>query len=83
MSSSRSTWRRRELWAGDGKYVFKKSGEPDRTSEEMVQLYEDWLRQYPIVSIEDGLAEGDWAGLADADQRAGRRAFSSSATMCS
>jgi enolase len=51
-----------ELWAGGGRYVFKKSGEPDRTSEQMVQLYEDWLRQYPIASIEDGLAEGDWSG---------------------
>ena len=51
-----------ELWAGSGRYVFKKSGEPDRTSDQMIQLYEDWLRQYPIVSIEDGLAEGDWAG---------------------
>jgi enolase len=58
-----------ELWAGHstspaagGKYTFKKSGEPDRTSAEMIQLYEDWIRQYPIVSIEDGLAEGDWAG---------------------
>jgi enolase len=51
-----------ELWAGDGKYTFKKSGEPDRTSEEMIRLYEDWIRQYPIVSIEDGLAEGDWEG---------------------
>ncbi len=50
-----------ELWAG-GRYVFKKSGEPDRTSEQMVELYQDWMRQYPIVSIEDGLAEGDWAG---------------------
>jgi len=28
----------------------------------MVRLYEDWLRQYPIISIEDGLAEGDWDG---------------------
>ena len=51
-----------ELWAGSGHYVFKKSGEPDRTTDQMIQLYEDWLRQYPIVSIEDGLAEGDWAG---------------------
>jgi enolase len=51
-----------ELWAGGGRYVFKKSGEPDRTSDELVQLYEDWIRQYPIVSIEDGLAEGDWDG---------------------
>jgi enolase len=51
-----------ELWAGGGNYVFKKSGEPDRTSVEMIALYEDWIRQYPIVSIEDGLAEGDWSG---------------------
>jgi len=50
-----------ELW-GTGRYTFKKSGEPDRTSDEMIGLYEDWIRQYPIVSIEDGLAEGDWAG---------------------
>ena len=51
-----------ELWAGAGKYTFKKSGEPERTSDEMIRLYEDWIRQYPIVSIEDGLAEGDWEG---------------------
>jgi enolase len=53
-----------ELWAGGGRYTFKKSGEPDRTSDQMIELYEDWLRQYPIVSIEDGLAEGDWPGWA-------------------
>ena len=51
-----------ELWAGNGRYTFKKSGEPDRTSDQMIELYEDWLRQYPIASIEDGLAEGDWPG---------------------
>jgi enolase len=57
-----------ELWApstslkAGGRYTFKKSGEPDRTSDEMIGLYEDWIRQYPIVSIEDGLAEGDWEG---------------------
>jgi enolase len=59
-----------ELWApstslkpgSSGRYTFKKSGEPDRTSDEMIGLYEDWIRQYPIVSIEDGLAEGDWEG---------------------
>src|SRR2546430_6418189 len=50
-----------ELWSGKG-YTFKKSGEPDRTSDEMIRLYEDWIRQYPIISIEDGLAEGDWDG---------------------
>jgi len=51
-----------ELWAGKGQYTFKKSGERDRSSDEMIRLYEDWVRQYPIISIEDGLAEGDWAG---------------------
>ncbi len=51
-----------ELWKGQGRYTFKKSGEPDRTSDEMIRLFEDWIRQYPIVSIEDGLAEGDWEG---------------------
>ncbi len=51
-----------ELWAGGGRYTFKKSGEPDRTSDEMIRLYEEWIAQYPIVSIEDGLAEGDWEG---------------------
>ena len=51
-----------ELWAGQGRYTFKKSGEPDRTSEEMVRLYDEWLRDYPIISIEDGVAEGDWDG---------------------
>ena len=51
-----------ELWAGGGRYVFKKSGEAERTSAQMVELYADWIRQYPIISIEDGLAEGDWEG---------------------
>jgi enolase len=50
-----------ELW-DNGKYVFKKSGEPTRTPDQMVQLYVDWVRQYPIISIEDGVAEGDWDG---------------------
>ena len=50
-----------ELW-DNGKYVFKKSGEPTRTPEKMVELFVDWVRQYPIISIEDGVAEGDWDG---------------------
>jgi enolase len=50
-----------ELW-DNGKYVFKKSGEPTRTSGEMIELWADWVSQYPIISIEDGLAEGDWEG---------------------
>ena len=52
-----------ELWVdGDQRYEFKKSGEKARTADELVALYEDWVRQYPIISIEDGLAEGDWDG---------------------
>src|ERR1019366_8604049 len=47
----------------DGKYVFKKSDKSARTSEQMVEFWADWVRQYPaIVSIEDGMAENDWAG---------------------
>jgi enolase len=51
-----------ELWAGNGRYVFKKSGEAERSSEQMIRMFDEWLRQYPIVSIEDGLAEADWSG---------------------
>ena len=50
-----------ELWE-NGTYVFRKSGEPTRTSDQMVEMYADWVRQYPIISIEDGVAEGDWEG---------------------
>jgi enolase len=62
-----------ELWAGAGRYTFKKSGEPDRSSDEMVELFEDWIRQYPIVSIEDGLAESDWEGWKRLTTALGRR----------
>ncbi|HEX8030788.1 MAG TPA: phosphopyruvate hydratase [Vicinamibacterales bacterium] len=51
-----------EFWAGEGRYEFKKSGEPARDSQGMVDLYVDWCRQYPILSIEDGCAEQDWKG---------------------
>ena len=52
-----------EFWdEGSKTYVLKKSGEGTRASDQMIALYEDWTRQYPIVSIEDGLAEGDWPG---------------------
>jgi enolase len=44
------------------KYVFKKSDKSERSSEQMVEFWENWVRQYPIVSIEDGLAEDDWDG---------------------
>jgi len=47
----------------DGKqYIFAKSDRKKRTSEEMVRLYETWVRKYPILSVEDGMAENDWDG---------------------
>jgi len=47
----------------DGKYVFKKSDKSVRTSEQMVEYWSNWVRQYPaIVSIEDGMSEEDWGG---------------------
>jgi enolase len=61
-----------ELW-DDGKYVFRKSGEPTRTSEQMVEMYVEWVRQYPIISIEDGLSEGDWPGWRMQTQALGQR----------
>ena len=46
----------------DGAYTFKKSGAGTKTAEAMIELYTKWLEEYPIVSIEDGLAEDDWDG---------------------
>jgi enolase len=52
-----------ELWdAASGAYVFRKSGGARRSADELVARYDAWLDRYPLVSIEDGLAEGDWAG---------------------
>jgi enolase len=48
----------------EGHYVFKKSDGRRLSSEEMVQFWVNWAKQYPIISIEDGLAEGDWDGWA-------------------
>ena len=44
------------------KYVFKKSDKSERNSEQMVKFWEGWVEQYPIISIEDGMAENDWNG---------------------
>ncbi|MGA9118784.1 MAG: phosphopyruvate hydratase [Bacteroidota bacterium] len=46
----------------NGKYVFSKSDKSSKTPEQMVQYYEKWVSQYPIISIEDGMAENDWDG---------------------
>ena len=50
-----------ELWE-DGKYKFFKSSQKLLSSDEMIDLWDSWVRQYPIASIEDGLAENDWNG---------------------
>ena len=63
-----------ELWNEQSRsYEFRKSGDTTRTSDEMVALYEDWVRQYPIISIEDGVAEGDWEGWAALTRAIGSR----------
>jgi enolase len=50
-----------EMFQG-GKYVFKKSKRPSMTSAELVEYWAGWVKKYPIVSLEDGLAENDWKG---------------------
>jgi enolase len=57
----------------DGAYNFRKSDGSQRTSAEMVDFYADWVRQYPIASIEDGLAEGDWEGWKLLTERLGEK----------
>ena len=58
----------------DGAYVFWKS-DPDtkRSASDMIDFWENWVNQYPILSIEDGLAENDWEGWQELAQRLGRR----------
>jgi enolase len=48
----------------NGKYRLTRSGQGDKTSDGMIELFGKWIASYPIVSIEDGLAEDDWAGFA-------------------
>lgn len=55
------------------KYVFKKSDKSERTAEEMVDFYATWIGKYPIISIEDGCAENDWAGWKVLTDRIGDR----------
>src|SRR5690349_147499 len=56
-----------------GKYVFHKSDNSVRTAEQMVELYANWVKQYPLISIEDGLAESDWAGWSFLTKELGER----------
>ena len=61
-----------ELHSG-GTYTFKKSGAGTRDAAGMIDLYAKWLDEYPIVSIEDGLAEDDWEGWAQLTKTLGDR----------
>lgn len=63
-----------EMWdKAKKKYVFKKSDNSEYTSEELIALWESWVKQYPIVSIEDGLDENDWAGWKVLTDRLGKK----------
>jgi enolase len=57
----------------DGAYRLSRSGQGDKTGAQMIELYHDWVQRYPIISIEDGLAENDWAGFRDMTARLGNR----------
>ncbi|HUR97513.1 MAG TPA: phosphopyruvate hydratase [Pyrinomonadaceae bacterium] len=57
----------------DGKYIFKKSDNRELTSEEMAAYWTDWCNKYPIISIEDGMAENDWDGWKSLTQSVGKR----------
>jgi enolase len=57
----------------DGSYVFKKSDNRKLSSEEMAAYWTDWCDKYPIISIEDGMAENDWAGWKNLTDRVGKR----------
>jgi len=50
-----------EMW-DDGQYLFFKSNQQHKSPNEMVQLWSEWVRQYPIILLEDGMAENDWSG---------------------
>ena len=55
----------------DGKYVFKKSDKSAKSSDEMVNYWAKWVKDYPIVSLEDGLSENDWDGWANLTKELG------------
>ncbi|MDM7922841.1 MAG: phosphopyruvate hydratase [Pyrinomonadaceae bacterium] len=57
----------------DGKYVFKKSDKRELSSEEMAAYWTDWCDKYPIISIEDGMAENDWDGWKSLTKSVGDR----------
>jgi enolase len=62
-----------EFFVSKGKYELKKSGAGARTSAQLIALYEKWVKDYPVVSIEDGLGEKDWEGWGDLSKALGRK----------
>jgi enolase len=57
----------------DGKYILSAESSPNKSSQEMIAFYENWVRQYPILSIEDPLAEDDWDGWKELTKRLGKK----------
>jgi enolase len=55
------------------KYIFKKSDKSERTSDQMAEFWAGWVRQYPIISIEDGMAEDDWDGWKHLTELVGKK----------
>ena len=62
-----------ELYDKKGQYIFKKSDNSSKSAADMVKLYSEWCAKYPIVSIEDGLAEDDWDGWQILTKELGRK----------
>jgi len=54
-------------------YVLARSGEGEKTSEQMIEMYEKWAEKYPLISMEDGLAENDWDGWVELNKRLGNK----------
>ncbi|MBI3599420.1 MAG: phosphopyruvate hydratase [Nitrospinae bacterium] len=57
----------------NGKYILSAESKPEKSTEDMIKLYEELVSRYPIISIEDGLSEGDWDGWKDLTQRLGKK----------
>src|SRR3989449_3653851 len=62
-----------EFYDKNGRYIFKKSDKSAKSAADMIELYADWVTKYPIVSIEDGLAEDDWDGWQMLTRELGRK----------
>ena len=59
--------------ADKGCYVLARSGEGEKSSEDMIELFEKWVEKYPLISLEDGLAENDWDGWVELTKRLGNK----------